>query len=68
MNRLEQQYDTITFVYLDAVDGAEGQRAFTQLGLRGHPATVIFDANGTEVYRSLGVVEEAELAAVLDDL
>lgn len=54
-------------MYLDAADGAAGQAAFELLGLRGHPAVVVFDARGNEILRMFGSVEESLLREVLDD-
>jgi hypothetical protein len=51
--------DRIAFQYLNV--NAEGRLAFDQLGLRGHPGIVVFDASGQEVYRTFGVIEEAAL-------
>ncbi len=51
----------VVFVYLDAQDGGEWQAAFTSLALPGHPSYVVFDAAGSERYRSFGIVEAAVL-------
>lgn len=71
MNGLQTQYsENIAFVSLNAADNAEGQSAFEQLTLPGHPAIVIFDADGNEVYRAFGSFEEeilvTELIALLE--
>lgn len=69
MNRLEEQYGTdIAFEYLNALDGGIGQSAFSQLGLRGHPAIVIFDAQGQEILRVFSIIEEDLIVEVLNGL
>jgi hypothetical protein len=52
-------------VYLNAIDGDAGERAFAQLSLPGHPGFVVFDAEGRETYRAVGIVEADELRAAL---
>ena len=62
---LEAEYGaTVTFRQLNAQ--TDGQPIFEQLGLRGHPAFVIFDATGREVFRTLGIVEPARLVEALE--
>lgn len=69
MNRLQEQYtDSIEFVSLDAADNANGQSAFEQLTLPGHPSIVIFDAEGNEIYRGFGTFEESVLDTELSEL
>lgn len=69
MNRLEEQYSTdIAFEYLNALDGGIGESSFTQLVLRGHPAILIFDAEGKEILRSLTILEEDLIIETLDGL
>ncbi|MEL6403336.1 MAG: hypothetical protein AAFV98_01710 [Chloroflexota bacterium] len=53
---------------LNANDGAEGQSAYEQLTLPGHPSIVIFDAEGNEVYRGFGIFEEDILAEAVQEL
>ena len=53
--------DEVTFLYLDALDGGDGQAVFSQLALRGHPSYVIFAPDGAEAYRSFGVIAEKTL-------
>jgi hypothetical protein len=63
---LEEDFsEGVAFRYLDAADGGAGQTAYTELGLRGHPAILIFDASGGEVYRDFGIVEADQLAEQL---
>lgn len=58
VNGLEAEFgDSVQFVYLNAEDGADGQRAFTALSLPGHPSYLVFAADGSEIYRTFGVVE-----------
>ena len=62
VNRLEDEFkDRVVFRMMNALDGGDGEAAFRQLGLRGHPGYVIFAADGAETYRTLGVVEESAL-------
>lgn len=67
MNRLQEEYTAdIEFISLNAADNAEGQTAYEELILPGHPSIVIFDADGQEVYRGFGSFEEEDLSAELD--
>lgn len=68
MNRLEDEYSSVAFEYLNALDAGLGQSAFNQLALRGHPAIVIFDADGKEVLRVFSIVEEDLIKETLDNL
>lgn len=69
MNRLEDQYSShIAFEYLNALDGGVGQSSFEQLALRGHPAILIFDAEGKEMLRVFSIPQEEDLIIeVLDN-
>lgn len=67
VNGLEDEYsDAVAFRYLNA--NIEGAAAFQQLGLRGHPAFVIFLPDGREVSRSVGLQDEAFLRNMLDTI
>lgn len=67
MNRLQEQYNNdVEFVSLNAADDADGQAAYEQLVLPGHPSIVIFDADGQEVYRGFGTFEEENLSAEIE--
>lgn len=68
VNGLEEMYNSITVVSVNALDGAEGEAWFDALGLRGHPATLIFDAEGNEVYRRFGVIVPEDLKDQIDRL
>jgi thiol-disulfide isomerase/thioredoxin len=64
---LQDEYeDDALFLAYDARDEDEGQPYFDTLGLRGHPALLLYDAEGEEVWRMVGVVEESELRARLE--
>lgn len=64
VNRLAVEYEEeVEVVSLNA--NTDGEAEFRQLGLRGHPVIVIFDANSTEVYRGLGVQSEETLRDAL---
>jgi len=68
VSRLETTYgDDIAFHSIDA-QNAPGSTWFAQLALPGHPGYVVFDANGNEVFRTFGVVEQAVLEAQLQPL
>lgn len=57
VNGLEAAFgNEMAFLYMNAVDDAEGQKAFDSLSLPGHPGYVIFTPAGKELYRSFGVV------------
>lgn len=66
MNRLQENYAEVEVISLNAGDNADGQSAFEQLTLLGHPAIVIFDADGQEVYRGFGTVDEDALALEIE--
>lgn len=64
---LQEQYDgKVSFVYLNAFDGAEGEAAFRALSLLGHPSYVIFTADGVERFRKVGAVAESALVEALE--
>lgn len=56
----------VAFEFLNARDGAGGQAAFTALGLSGHPALLVFDAAGREIYRGAGVQPAQSIRAALE--
>jgi hypothetical protein len=67
VNRLEDEYSNqATVVSLDAK--GDGEAAFEELFLPGHPSIVLFDSDGNEVYRGVGVIEESQLRQELDML
>ena len=68
VNGLEETYNSITVVSINARDGADGETWFDALGLRGHPAILIFDADSNEVYRRFGVIPQDELKEEIDNL
>jgi len=59
VNGFEDEYSNIAFRYLNAA--TDGAGAFEQLGLRGHPAYLIFLPDGSEVFRAVGLQEEGNL-------
>lgn len=62
---LEAEYgDRVTFRRLNANE--EGEALFAELRLPGHPAMVIAAADGREVARLFGIVDEARLRQALD--
>lgn len=67
VNGLEEEYsDSVVFHYLNA--NTDGAAAFEQLGLRGHPAFVIFSPDGREVSRSVGLQDETSLRNMLNNI
>lgn len=67
VNGLKVDFENqVTFLDFNARDGGDGEQLFSQLSLPGHPSFVIYDAAGTEVYRSLGIVEEGELLGEIE--
>lgn len=66
VNGLEAEFtERAAFEYFNARDSAAGQAAFDALGLVGHPAVLVFDAAGHEVYRSYGLMPANDVRAVL---
>lgn len=66
MNGLQDEYsDNVTFVSLNARDGADGEAIFQSLGLPGHPSIVIYMPDGEEIYRQFGIVTFDELDTTL---
>jgi hypothetical protein len=64
VNGLEAEYgDQVQFLYLNA--RAEGEAAFRELGLPGHPSSVVLLPDGTETYRAFGIVDANELDAAI---
>jgi len=63
-----QYGEDMVFVSLNAADNGPGQVAFEALGLRGHPAIVLFKADGTETQRSVGIPDEDTLRQDLEGL
>lgn len=67
VNRLEADYgEHVSFAYLNAQ--TDGEAAFLELGLPGHPMTLIFNRSGQEVYRGFGVVTDDDLRSAIEDL
>ena len=56
----------MAFRYLNA--NTDGAVAFEQLGLRGHPAFVIFSPDGQEVSRSVGLQDETAIRNMLNNV
>lgn len=69
MNGLQDDYsDSVTFVSLNAKDGADGETIFQILGLPGHPSIVIYTKNGEEVFRQYGIMDFDDLDNALLDI
>lgn len=68
VNGLETEHgEQMMFISLNANEG-DGEDAFGELGLQGHPIIVIFDADGKEQNRFIGEVDEATLAAAIVEI
>lgn len=66
VDRLKDDYaGRITFVELDA--NGDGETAFEAGQLPGHPAFVIMQPDGRELWRGFGLVEESDLITALDN-
>ena len=64
MDGLEREYrDQVSFLDFNALDGADGERLFDQLGLIGHPSVVLFSDTGERVYQGVGVLTASSLRA-----
>jgi thiol:disulfide interchange protein len=67
VNGLEAEYsDQMNFLYMNA--NAEGRTIFQSLNLPGHPAILIFTANGQETYRVFGVVEADSIRSAIENI
>ncbi len=62
VNGLQEEYSAgVEFVPINALDGAEGEAFFQQLGLPGHPSVVLYSADMQQFYRGVGIVDDEEL-------
>lgn len=69
VNGLETEFaDRVSFLHLNAADGAAGEAAFKRLLLPGHPSFVIFTPDGQEQERLFGVVDEAALRTAIESV
>ncbi len=67
VNGLEESYgEQIVFHTLNAEDNAAGETAFKRLGLPGHPSYVILSPDGSETYRTFGVVDASILETAIE--
>jgi hypothetical protein len=67
VDRLEADYDgQVGVIRANAEDGGAGQAAFRDLRLPGHPSVIIIGADGSEVFRGFGILEESTLRTALD--
>lgn len=57
----------VDFVYIDREAG-ENQSVTEQFGIRAQPVIVLLDADGNEIERFFGLVDEADLRTALDNL
>lgn len=69
VDRLKQEYQgKVEFTIYDVDISQEGSDLMRSLGLRGVPAFVFRNGDGTEAGRLLGVVAEDQMKAQLDAL
>jgi hypothetical protein len=67
VDRLKDTYgDQVTFLDLDAA--GDGKKAFRAGNLPGHPSYVVLRADGAEVWRGFGVLDEADLVTPLREV
>lgn len=65
VNGFEEEYsEHMAFIYLNA--NTDGQEIYESLSLIGHPAYVIFQPDGTEVFRTLGYQDESVLEEAIE--
>ena len=68
VNGIEQDYQNkLRVVHLDARD-AENRAIAAQIGVKMTPTYVLFDANGTEVWRSMGAVNRPQFDTLVAGL
>lgn len=68
VNGLEADFgNEVAFLYMNAADDGEGQKAFESLYLPGHPSYVIFAPTGDERYRAFGIVSEDGLQLAIEN-
>jgi hypothetical protein len=64
---LREQYgDQVSFVYLNAQDGGQGEEAFSFYGLRGHPSLVFVRTDGAVSWIKPGISTRAELQTAIE--
>jgi hypothetical protein len=64
---LQEQYgDQVSFVYLNAQDGGQGEKAFSFYGLRGHPSLVFVRTDGEIGWINPGISTRAELQTAIE--
>ena len=69
VNGLQEQYgDQMLFVELNARDGDQGEAAFRATNLRGHPAFLILQPEGREVWRGIGEQPPGPLEEAIQDV
>lgn len=68
VNGIEQDYqDRLRVVHLDARD-ADNRAVAAQIGVQMTPTYVVFDAHGTEVWRSMGTVNRPQFDTIVAGL
>jgi hypothetical protein len=69
VNGLEDEFGRdIDFIRYNASDGEEGTRQFEALNLPGHPSILLYDAEGREILRFIGIPVETLLRDTLIDI
>ncbi len=65
---LEEIYSAdMTFLEVNAADGERGESAFQQSSLPGHPAYLIVQPDGRELWRGFGEQNEERLELAIQD-
>ena len=65
---LEDIYgDDMGFIEVDAADGDDGETAFEQSNLPGHPSYLIVEPDGSEVWRGFGEQSLGRLDEAIQD-
>lgn len=68
VNGLQEEYgDQVDFVSLNATDGAEGEAAFEFYGLRGHPALIWVEPDGSVPWMKIGPTSLEDLDQAIQE-
>ncbi len=64
---LRQEFGTqVEFLSFNALDGAQGEAIFAQLGMPGHPGIALYTRRQEQAYWAVGVANESDLRLQLD--
>ena len=68
VNGLQAEFDNqVEFLSFNALDNADGEAIFAQLGLRGHPSILIYAVDGQQAYQGLGIIDEEALRGQIEN-